>query len=126
MATRHRTFLIALLAAIWVPASTAHSFSGVQEAAAERLRTKLGTIRGSIEPDRKFVFLTQRLIERWKPIPRASAAGMDNTTTAAIDAAKSGAPKTSGRSRDANTFPDTSDIDEILRAVDRLTDHTPQ
>ena len=42
--------------------------SSVRKAAIEKLQKKLGTIRGSIKPDQRHIYLTPGMIEKLKPI----------------------------------------------------------
>ena len=66
--------LVALMLAGTVPyfhmAATANGeqVSAIRLAAIERLQSKLGTIRGTIKPDSRNVYLTPKMIEQLKPI----------------------------------------------------------
>ncbi len=92
--------------------------SSIHKAAAVRLQAKLGTIRGTIKPAARNVFLTEFMIDQLKPIEinlddeRASldADGLDrNIITNSVE-----------QEDDVVTLAGHSDLDDLTAAVDKM------
>ena len=62
------TIALAFNAASAIAAQSEEHISSVRRAAIEKLQDKLGTMRGSIKPKQKRVYLTPIMIEQLKPI----------------------------------------------------------
>lgn len=128
MKTSKARSIVAVLAyalPTYVSTAYAERVSAVRQAAIEKMQSKLGTIRGSIDPDDRHIYLTEGMIERLKPIrpgttelrravpisngQTASLAGDDdrNLTTNSVSPAKV-----------QGTLPDTTDLDAIMKAID--------
>lgn len=91
----------------------AFAMSSIRKAAIERLQGKLGGLRGTIERNDRFIFLTNSMIERLKPIgPIGSSANTADTMT------------TGGTTPNKPAgMPNTSNIDDITKAVDRMIEN---
>jgi len=121
----------------------AQQISTVRKAAIERMQTKLGSIRGSLNPGSRNVYLTEKMIEQLKPIRTTPVVAEQFPAQPAQDAELSivdlGRTKTSTElareiyrsvglvadqelenNKRAATMPNSSDIDSIMRAVDRM------
>ena len=100
-------------------ASTTHVFpSSVQQMAAERVKEKMGTIRGTIAPADTNVRLTVELIDRWRPI-----------ATTSVEAAPKELPLDPILTGDTKSvtgdLPGDSDMRTIMDAVDKMIANGP-
>ncbi|MEE9313553.1 MAG: hypothetical protein V3V02_02800 [Rhizobiaceae bacterium] len=121
----------------------AEQISKVRQAAIEQMQGRLGAIRGSIKPSTEHIFLTEAMIEQLKPIRLAVPQVKATPEIAANDidvAAEHPQGKTSRQLAEeiytavdlktidrtmitnsvAGTLPETADIEELERAVDRM------
>jgi len=92
--------------------------SSVQQMAAERVKEKMGTIRGTIAPTDTNVRLTVELIDRWRPI--ASVPVVNERKELPSDPGyMNGAEPTAAK------LPDDADMRSIMEAVDAMIANGP-
>ncbi|EFL88854.1 hypothetical protein [Ahrensia sp. R2A130] len=111
-----RLHLLFLAASITMPSVAIAS--SVQEMAAERVKEKMGTIRGTIAPADTNVRLTVELIDRWRPI--ASVPEVAERRELPSDPGyKIGAEPVAAQ------LPNDSDMRSIMQAVDAMIANGP-
>ncbi len=113
-----------LAATIAYAPSAVASMSSVQRAAIEKMQSKLGAIRGSIEPNNHNIFLTIDMIERLKPIRPGDFAPKPQGPPMADQTPSDTAGLADAVSHEvfANTtgsLPNTDDMDAIMEALDK-------
>ena len=86
----------------------------IRKAAMERLRDKLGTIRGAIDPSDRAVLLTTRMIELRKPFelerPNSSIETLRTTKRIGFDTITTAAVEETG----------SAEMNDILATADRI------
>ena len=110
--------LVMLVTSVAISHMAQADSSSIHKAAAERLQTKLGSIRGTIKPAAQNVFLTEFRIEQLKPIVVGSdderaalhSYGVDErTVTHSVE-----------QEEDVFTVAGQGDLDELTAAVDKM------
>ncbi|MEM1318589.1 MAG: hypothetical protein AAGF29_10020 [Pseudomonadota bacterium] len=105
-----------LLSSLLASTAPAAAFN-VQEMAAERVKEKMGTIRGTIAPTDTNVRLTVELIDRWRPITSPSAHSAPKELP--LD------PIHTGETEPAVKLPKDADMRSIMDAVDNMIADSP-
>ena len=133
-----------------IPLANAQTVSKVRQAAIDRMQNKLGDIRGSLKRGSSNIYLTEMMIERLRPIPTTAVATEHTSTPYAQNTELTKIYKERAKTTDelvreiyasiglvaeqeinhneslasadltSSTMPNTSDINAIMRAVDRM------
>ena len=98
-----------------------NSSSAIHKAAAERLQSKLGEIRGTIKPAAQNVFLTEFMIEQLKPIKSIEETENDKQASVQPDGTDHNfITHTVEQNRDFATLVSESDLNDLTTTVDQM------
>ena len=95
--------------------------SAIHKAAAERLQSKLGEIRGTIKPAAQNVFLTEFMIEQLKPIKSIEETENNKQASVQPDGTdRNFITHTVEQDRDFATLVSESDLNDLTTTVDQM------